>query len=223
MAATSQRMSYASAAKSQRHPRGQQTQPRRSRPANANASTSPAARPDNSSPTREERHKVNREKVTGARRVWGTFADATTKSVKAAMRKVFAIGESDEKDLNVIRRYKPGGRGRKARWWFILKSNESTLAEIEGKWESMEMQTGWKIEPCYRPVDSILESNQVATSETQNHTASAQVNQNEAIPNDRPQSCNENHDSSQDTSHAQTTESSQSSSAASQAAQESSD
>lgn len=51
----------------------------------------------------------------------------------------------------------------------------------------MEMQTGWKIEPCYRPVDSVLESNQVATSETQNHTASAQVNQNEAIPNDRPQ------------------------------------
>ena len=56
--------------------------------------------------------------------------------------------------LSVHRKYKHGTHGRKARWWFVLHGSESALASIEQKWESMSLQTGWKIEPCYRSSDA---------------------------------------------------------------------
>lgn len=48
----------------------------------------------------------NREKVTGARSVWCTVADATTKSIIAALKKVFTT--ESKADMNVILKYKPG-------------------------------------------------------------------------------------------------------------------
>jgi hypothetical protein len=74
------------------------------------------------------------------------------RSVEVTLNKVLSLGDSD--GISVRRKYKHGMHGRKARWWFVLHGSESTLANIEQKWESMTLQTGWKIEPCYRPSDT---------------------------------------------------------------------
>ena len=78
---------------------------KRSRLENTNAAN--RLQRDNGSPTQGGKPgptSLNNE-VTGARRVWGTFADAT----RSAMKKVFIhIGEGA--DLNIIRKYKPGGK-----------------------------------------------------------------------------------------------------------------
>lgn len=102
-------------------------------------------------------HKNNRNvgqqktKVEGTRRVWGTLREATVGSVKMALNKVLTLEDSD--GLSVHRKYKRGAHGQKARWWFVLHGSESMLTSIEQKWEGMMLQTGWKIEPCFRSIE----------------------------------------------------------------------
>jgi hypothetical protein len=35
-------------------------------------------------------------------------------------------------------------------WWFVLHDDEANLQVIDAKWEQVELQTSWKLEPCYR-------------------------------------------------------------------------
>ena len=44
---------------------------------------------------------------------------------------------------------------KKARWWFVLHNSESMLCELEEKWPQVNLQTSWKLEPCYKPIDSL--------------------------------------------------------------------
>ena len=102
---------------------------------------------------------TEKTKVEGARRVWGTLREATVRSVKVTLNKVLTLEDSD--GISVRRKYKHGTHGRKARWWFVLHGSESALASIEQKWESMSLQTGWKIEPrtrlCRLGLGSVLQ------------------------------------------------------------------
>ena len=36
----------------------------------------------------------------------------------------------------------------------MLHDEESTLSDLENKWTSVEVQTSWKLEPCFQPVTS---------------------------------------------------------------------
>ena len=144
---------YASAVKSRS--KGQQTQRQRLRRANPTESQVVVLmyRYLHQAPQCRESmwnlaHQDPRRRKSGARRVWGTFADATTRSVKAALKRVFTRGESEGDELHVLRKFKPGGSGRKTRWWFVLRSSEPTLVNLESRWESMELQTGWKLSPA---------------------------------------------------------------------------
>ena len=87
--------------------------------------------------------------------MWVTLREATVRSVEMALNKVLTLEDSD--GLSVHRKYKRRTHSRKARWWFILHGSESMLISIEQKWEGMMLQTGWKIEPCFR--SSELDSN----------------------------------------------------------------
>ena len=40
--------------------------------------------------------------------------------------------------------------GTKAKWWWFLLKGE-VLGELEGQWNSIELQTRWKLEPCFKP------------------------------------------------------------------------
>ena len=66
------------------------------------------------------------------------------------MQKLTTLGD---KEIKVIRRFRKYP-GSKAKWWFLLKSDEEVLADLERQWNGIELQTKWKLEPCFRPADA---------------------------------------------------------------------
>ena len=51
-----------------------------------------------------------------------------------------------------MRKFRNGIAGRD-KWWFLLKGQETVLKELEAVWESVSLQTKWKLEPCTKPTD----------------------------------------------------------------------
>ena len=90
----------------------------------------------------------NKVKVTGARRIWGTRRSSNVKSIKSVIARICKIGE-----LRVIRKDRVKPSTQKSTWWYVLHAKESTLSDLETKWDPVNMQTGWKLEPCFM-VDS---------------------------------------------------------------------
>ena len=37
----------------------------------------------------------------------------------------------------------------KTRWWHIVSGDEGDLDKLEGEWEAVKLQTGWKLEKCF--------------------------------------------------------------------------
>ena len=87
------------------------------------------------------RHKV---KVEGARRVWGTLSVCSVSTIQSAIRRLCTIDS-----VRVRRKSKEMPNG-KVCWWFVLHDDEANLQVIDAKWEQVELQTSWKLEPCYR-------------------------------------------------------------------------
>ena len=44
----------------------------------------------------------------------------------------------------------------KACWWFHLKRDESDLCELEKEWNTVALQTEWKLEYYYKPNTTVL-------------------------------------------------------------------
>jgi hypothetical protein len=65
--------------------------------------------------------------------------------------------------LRVRRKTKVSTTNNRSTWWFVLHDKEEQLTELEGSWDALQLQTQWKIEPCYMPASISLASN----SETQ--------------------------------------------------------
>ena len=91
------------------------------------------------------RHKA-RVRVVGARRIWGTMRNCTTKSVRNAINHVCKI----DKGIYVKRKFFENPATGKFKWWFTLHGNESLLNDLESKWPSVHSQTMWKLEPCFK-------------------------------------------------------------------------
>ena len=87
-------------------------------------------------------------KVLGVRRVWGTMSICTTGTVQGVIRRICGVSS-----VHVKRKSRVSPRG-KQQWWFVLHDEESTLSDLENKWTSVEVQTSWKLEPCFQPVTS---------------------------------------------------------------------
>ena len=37
----------------------------------------------------------------------------------------------------------------KTRWWFVVHADEGLQSELNTKWVQVELQTSWKLEPCF--------------------------------------------------------------------------
>ena len=98
---------------------------------------------------------IQRELVGGARRVWGTLRSATQSSVKNTILNLAKI--EDTSSIQVKRKFKSPQNG-KPRWWFVLHGDDNILKLLESEWQSVSLQTGWRIELCYKPVETVLES-----------------------------------------------------------------
>ena len=85
--------------------------------------------------------------VPGVRRVWGTFKHTPTGAVAATLKKLTTIGNR----LTIKRVFRRGTVDGRDRWWFHLLGEEELLKQLEGEWESVLLQTSWKLEPCSKP------------------------------------------------------------------------
>ena len=93
-----------------------------------------------------EQHQSQKVCVEGARRVWGTMSVTTTSSLK------FTIGRFSPTDSLLIKRKTIcNSAGEVKRWWFVLHDSEEALRTLADKWDNIQMQTGWKLELCYKP------------------------------------------------------------------------
>lgn len=94
--------------------------------------------------------RPNKEKIEGARRVWGTISMCTTGTVQNTIKKLCSVNS-----VQVRRKMREMPNGKLC-WWFVLHDNEAMLQEIDKKWEQVSLQTMWKLEPCFRTVTTSI-------------------------------------------------------------------
>ena len=76
--------------------------------------------------------------------MWGTLSVCSAGTVQNVIR-----GMCANSTIEVRRKTKEMPNG-KACWWFVLHNDEARLQAIDAKWEHVELQTSWKLEPCFR-------------------------------------------------------------------------
>ena len=95
---------------------------------------------------------VQREVVSGVRRIWGTLRSSSHFCVKNTIVKLINVENVDR--IQVKRKYKTTRMG-KPKWWYVIHAEEdSILKPLEAKWESVQTQTGWHLEVCTKPVEA---------------------------------------------------------------------
>ena len=40
--------------------------------------------------------------------------------------------------------------GHVNRWWFVIHAPENVLIDLKAAWEQLQLQAGWKLEPCFK-------------------------------------------------------------------------
>ena len=132
----------------------------------------------------------------GLEELWGTLRSATQSSVKNTILQLAKI--EDTSSIQVKRKFKSPQNG-KPRWWFVLHGGEKFLKLLESEWQSVSLQTGWRIELCYKPVETVLES-----GENNNIGQDMLTNSNVSPPTESSQSTRES-DKSESTNITSTT------------------
>ena len=94
-----------------------------------------------------QKNAVKKARVECVRRVWGTMKETTPTSLRSAIVKF-----CPSTTLNVKRKTIKRDDGRIKRWWFVLYDAEEAFQLLEEKWDGIQLHTGWKLEPCFRPV-----------------------------------------------------------------------
>ena len=108
---------------------------------------------------------ISKEKVLGARRVWGTMSICTTSAVQNAIKRFCGIDS-----VQVKRKHKIRSNGSN-QWWFVLHDNEATLCVLESNWSLIEVQTSWKLESCFKPAVSELQADSITESSVNRQSA----------------------------------------------------
>ena len=65
--------------------------------------------------------------------------------VKSVILQVSKIGG----ELRIKCKDKDSPTTGRPRWWYVVYGSESTLMELEAKWDQMKLQTAWKLETCF--------------------------------------------------------------------------
>ena len=94
---------------------------------------------------------VQREVVSGVRRLWGTVKSASHFSVKNTIVKLAKV---ENVDSIQVKRKQETTRTGKPKWWYVIHAEEDAILKpLETKWENVNIQTGWHLEPCTKPVE----------------------------------------------------------------------
>ena len=83
--------------------------------------------------------------------VWGSLQSCTVGVMLATVAR-FCPAFSEK--LEVRRKFKTNVDKKVVRWRFLIRGDETTLADVEKCWESVFLQTSWKWK-CWSPSDVI--------------------------------------------------------------------
>ena len=97
----------------------------------------------------EQAPPSQKEKVVGARRIWGTMKTTTVATVTSALSRLTSVGGR----LQIRRKFKTT-TGNRSRWWFVVRGSEEDLCNLENEWDRINIQTSWKLEVCYKLVEN---------------------------------------------------------------------
>ncbi len=111
---------------------------------------------------------LQKSPVSGVRRVWGTLPYTTPGAVSATLKKLTSVGNK----IAVKRKTRKHEGSGKTRWWFLLKSDENVLKKLDNEWESIQLQTKWKLECCSTPRSKVDPSQNCAENASTNTTTS---------------------------------------------------
>ena len=95
--------------------------------------------------------------------MWGTLSMYTSGAVQSAIRRFCSIDS-----VHVRRKSKEFPNG-KVRWWFVLHDKEEILKALDAKWNLVEVQTSWKLEPCF--MSATMHSDGSSHNVVDNHTS----------------------------------------------------
>ena len=102
----------------------------------------------------------NRTQVSGARKIWGTHSSATTRAVSRAIASLTKVSDSN---FTIKRKYKMShsgsARGKLTHWWFVIRADKEILDQLVHKWNLVQMQVDWKLEPLYTFADLTQQPN----------------------------------------------------------------
>ena len=99
--------------------------------------------------SREQAPPSQKEKVVGARRIWGTLRTTTVATVTSALSRLTSVGDK----LQIRRKFKTT-TGNRIRWWFVVRGSEEDLCNLENEWDRIKIQTSWKLEVCYKLIEN---------------------------------------------------------------------
>ena len=85
----------------------------------------------------------------GTRKIWGTMKSATTAVVANALK---TLAKMPPNSLTIKRKYKIANNNPKqvTRWWFVVRGEECLLEQLQASWQSVSIQTSWKLEPVLK-------------------------------------------------------------------------
>ena len=106
----------------------------------------------------------------------------TVPTVIKSITRLTGIGSN----VQVKRKYKTNDKGKVVKWWYILRAEEAVLNQLEQEWEKVQLQTLWKLEPCYK-----LPIHPPAQESTELDTPASQ-SENVNIPTEDPDELSDN-------------------------------
>ena len=126
----------------------------------------------------QENSSAGKVRAEGVHRVWGTMKVTSSSTLKHG---VFSVS-----DVQIKRKTILDNAGKVKRWWFVVHVPESVLCDLDSLRESLNLQTGWKLEPCYKPgsqpfatMQSLCHNGSVSQASTEDLPASdSRVNSN---------------------------------------------
>ena len=87
--------------------------------------------------------------MLGASRVWETLKACTVGTVKP----VFSRSCSNT-TAEVKHKSKDDQPGKPLKWWFVIHDSEESLQALEPNYNLVNVQINWKLEPCYKSMES---------------------------------------------------------------------
>ena len=147
----------------------------------------PKAKQGNTTPQHSKASKPSWVQVKGARKIWGTMKSATTAVVANALK---TLTKMPPNSLTIKRKYRTVTNDPKqvTRWWFVVRGEECLLEQLQASWQSVNIQTSWKLEPVlkYQMRDNlsvIPSSTELVSTEAGDETAVSSDSEVAAVNN----------------------------------------